>query len=193
VILRTITLLLLGLAVTDRSPAAGSLSGMVLHGSPDYPLDDRAYPWIFNGVASGALPLDMMTNRPLCRTEAIEEYLTESQRFFTSGYARAWRSRDWHIFNYKLDDGSTLIFDPRFTARVDVSKNKTILRRGSGIQFRGSFKELLGYSFRFTDNTERGNGPYLRRSQLLEDHYGYVGPLQGGKETYYDQTEAYLN
>jgi hypothetical protein len=27
----------------------------------------------------------------------------------------------------------------------------------------------------------------------LEDHYGYVGPLFGGSETYYDATEAYLN
>lgn len=96
----------------------------------------------------------------------------------------------WHVAAWKLDDGSTFVFDPRFTYRVDVGRAKTFTRRASGIQFRGSFRRRLGYRFIFSDNTERGGGPYTLRTQLLEDHYGYVGPLRGGKETYYDQTDA---
>ena len=73
-----------------------------------------------------------------------------------------------------------------------IGDGKKIFRRATGIQFRGYIRGWLGYYFRFVDHVERGNGPYTDRSQLLEDRYGYVGPLSGGKEVYYDLTEAYI-
>ncbi len=87
------------------------------------------------------------------------------------------------------------IFDPLIWAEYNISENDTnIFRRATGIQFRGSFDNWLGYYFRFIDHVERGNGPYDSRDKLLNDKYGYVGPINHKqKETYYDLTEVYLN
>ena len=90
-------------------------------------------------------------------------------------------------------DNFSFIFDPIGWARVDASEKKTIFRRATGIQFRGNFSRRLGYYFRFVDHVERGNEPYSNRDKLLDDRYGYVGPLQDGNQTYYDLTEAYIN
>ncbi|MDP8228967.1 MAG: capsule assembly Wzi family protein [Candidatus Electryoneaceae bacterium] len=98
----------------------------------------------------------------------------------------------WHLVQYRSDDFH-FVLDPLIWARYDIGKDQKIFRRATGLQFRGDFNGWLGYYFRFIDHTERGNGPYTDRSQLLHDRYGYVGPLQGNDETYYDLTEAYLH
>jgi hypothetical protein len=100
----------------------------------------------------------------------------------------------WHVSTIKTDN-SSFVFDPLIRFRVDVSDDKNILRRATGIQFRGDFKRKLGFYFRFLDHVERGNGRYLRgdRSSLIEDRWGYVEPQKPeGKEIYYDMTEAYV-
>jgi len=96
----------------------------------------------------------------------------------------------WRLYTHQNKDGY-IVFDPLATVRVDRG-DKTIMRRGSGLQFHGRL-HFLGGNFQFVDNTERGNGPYIHREQLLEDRYGYVGPLQGGNETYYDFNEAHIS
>jgi len=105
--------------------------------------------------------------------------------------AKALNSPHWH-FSAINSDYFSFVCDPVGRIQWDFSDDRTILRRASGLQFRGDIVNRLGYYFRFVDNTERGNGPYSKRDSLLEDRYGYVGPLLGGKETYYDMTEAYL-
>ena len=105
---------------------------------------------------------------------------------------RALNNPHWHAAMVQKDDFN-FIFDPLISFRVDADQDKTIFRRATGIQFRGDFKRRVAFSFRFVDRVERGNAPYLSRSALLEDRYGYVGPLQGGNETYYDLTEATLS
>ncbi len=96
----------------------------------------------------------------------------------------------WHAAVVEKDRFS-LIFDPLIWFSCDGDEEKSIFRRATGIQFRGAYKSI-GYYFKFVDHVERGNGPYLSRDDLLEDRFGYVGPLQGSNETYYDMTEAYL-
>ena len=174
-----------------------------VHGAPALPLDDRAYRTVLRLVSRGELPLLKLGNRPLALTAELEMALNEASPVEPGllKYIPRWMSgknllsseRGWHLYSYQLADGSYFDFDPRFSVRFDNGDGRTIMRRGSGIQFRGRFKELFGYSFRFEDRTERGGGPYTSRSQLLEDHYGYVGPFRGGDEVYYDATEAYLN
>lgn len=85
------------------------------------------------------------------------------------------------------------VFDPVVRFRVDADKDRTVVRRAAGIGFYGNVSQWVGYRFQFVDHTERGGGPYWRRDQLMEDVYGYVGPLQGNKETYYDMTEASMS
>lgn len=89
-------------------------------------------------------------------------------------------------------DGFIFLIDPVAWVRTDANSNETVLRRGSGIQFRGAAFGAVGFHFRFVDHTESGRSPYLDRTALLEDHAGYVGPLRGGKSTYYDLAEAGL-
>jgi len=172
-------------------------------GAPGLSLDDHSYRAALNLAVWGDLPLSSLCNRPIPQSVYLDSVL-DSRYPFQPGllqYLPRWLvrtdfsngERDWRLYEYLLDDGSFFKFDPRFNLRFDVGEDKTIMRRGSGIQFRGRFKHYFAYSFRFEDRTERGGGPYINRAQLLEDHYGYVGPLQGGKETYYDATEAYLN
>ncbi|MBT3231190.1 MAG: hypothetical protein HN356_00100 [Calditrichaeota bacterium] len=100
-------------------------------------------------------------------------------------------SPHWHLGSLQTEYFS-FIFDPIITARWDIAEEKTVFRRATGIQFRGHVQNKIGFSFRFVDHVEKGNSPYRHRSNLLEDRWGYVGPLLGGSETYYDLTEAYL-
>lgn len=101
------------------------------------------------------------------------------------------KSSHWHLASLRNEHFS-FIFDPLMFVRWDMNEEKTILRRGTGIQFRGDIENRLGFYFRFVDHVERGNSPYRSREDLLEDRWGYIGPLLGGEETYYDLTEAYL-
>ena len=99
----------------------------------------------------------------------------------------------WHLAAYRGDDFH-FIFDPLIWAEYNTSDSDSdVMRRATGIQFRGDFNGWLGYYFRFIDHVERGNGPYSSRDRLMNDRYGYVGPLNGLDETYYDLTEVYLN
>ncbi len=182
--------------IVSAALAAGEISTLPVHGFSNIPLDDRRYRWIERNAVADA-PLDLLTNRPV----SLINYLNfDRQSSNDSGYVHPvgsrrlrWMKGNWRAYEYNNTNGSSFTLDPRFTFRMDIGERKTILRRASGIQFYGSIREHLGYYFRFADNTERGNGPYTQRDQLLEDHAGYVGPLMGGKETYYDATEAYLN
>ena len=97
-----------------------------------------------------------------------------------------WHAADWSQENFNF------VFDPIITVNWNDNGSKTIFRRATGIKFRGVVNNQIGFSFRFTDHVEIGNGPYRERDNLLEDHYGYVGPLMGGKETYYDLNNAYI-
>jgi len=97
-----------------------------------------------------------------------------------------WHAADWSKENFSF------VFDPIISADWNDNGSKTIFRRSTGIKFRGVVNHRLGFSFKFTDHVERGNGKYVDREQLLEDHYGYVGPLMGGEETYYDLNSAYV-
>ncbi len=97
----------------------------------------------------------------------------------------------WHAVVFRRD-GFDFTLDPLIRFRVDADRDQSIFRRATGIQFRAVYDGGIGCYFRFVDHVERGNGPYLSRADLLEDRYGYVGPLQGARETYYDMTEAYL-
>ncbi|MDP8237465.1 MAG: capsule assembly Wzi family protein [Candidatus Hatepunaea meridiana] len=97
----------------------------------------------------------------------------------------------WHVTAFEMEQ-FRFIFDPLIWFRYDTGSDESIFRRATGIQFRGDYKSKIGFYFRFVDNVERGNGPYFDRKGLLEDRFGYVGPLLGGDETYYDMTEAYL-
>ena len=108
---------------------------------------------------------------------------------FNPGAALAQPHR--HLSSFRSDEFQ-FVFDPVGWFRVDAGSDKTIIRRAAGITFRGDYAGRVGYYFRFVDNTERGNGRYYSRAQLWDDHFGYVGPLTGGKETYYDLTEAHL-
>lgn len=173
----------------SKAFALTGLSELPPHGRAGIPLDDRYYLQIERMVIQGQ-PLDLLTNKPvfiLDESEFVQRDTVSSSR------RNRWLKYDRHIVKYRTDDGSSFTFDPRFTWRIDAGSDKTITRRGSGIQFYGSIRSRLGFYFRFVDNTESGNGPYTNRSQLIEEHYGYVGPLQGGDETYYDATEAYVN
>jgi len=109
-----------------------------------------------------------------------------------TGLFSAIKSPHWHLSSLQTDHFS-FIFDPLISARWDITEEKTIFRRATGIQFRGHVQDRIGYAFRFVDHVEQGNSPYRSRSDLLEDRWGYVGPLLGGSETYYDLTEAYLS
>jgi len=101
-------------------------------------------------------------------------------------------SRPHRHLSSRRTDRFSFAFDPVIWARIDADERKTIFRRATGIRFYGRAWEWLGYYFRFVDHVERGNRPYVARADLLEDRWGYVGPLDGGEETYYDLTEAYL-
>ncbi len=105
--------------------------------------------------------------------------------------AAALENPHWHTAEVRSDQIS-LVFDPLIWFCGDWGEDKSIFRRAAGIQFRGDYREWIGFYFRFVDHVERGAGSYSDRSDLLEDRWGYVGPLQGGDETYYDMTEAYL-
>ena len=104
------------------------------------------------------------------------------------------KASHWHLIRYK-NDTFRFICDPLFTFRRDWktdSEGWNVARRSWGVRFWGDLSGGLGYYFQFVDRLERGRGKYLSREDLLEDRYGYVGPLLGGKETYYDQTDAHL-
>ena len=97
----------------------------------------------------------------------------------------------WHAVSFSKKQ-FRFTFDPLIDAAFDMGEDTEIFRRSHGIQFRGAFRDRIGFYFRFRDHVERGNGPYKKRDQLLVDRWGYVGPLLGGNETYYDITDAYL-
>lgn len=97
----------------------------------------------------------------------------------------------YHHF-LKNGDKNQIAFDPVIGGRWDIGDDVSLMRRYTGLQLYGSFDSKVGYYFRFQDNVERGNGPYWSRDDLLHDRFGYVGPLTGGQETYYDMTEAYI-
>jgi len=99
-------------------------------------------------------------------------------------------SPHWRLYS-ACSEAGYFNLDPIGAVRFDAGR-KNILRRGTGLQFAARW-EGLGAGFRFVDHTERGNGPYHRRDQLLTHAPGYVGPLQGASETYYDAVEAYIN
>ncbi|MFC2149970.1 hypothetical protein ACFLQV_00555 [Calditrichota bacterium] len=101
------------------------------------------------------------------------------------------REGHWHIWQRESEEFS-IVFDPIVRFSIDADDEYTILRRTTGIALHGTAKSKIGYYFRFTDSVERGKGKYGNRNDLLDDNYGYVGPLQSGEETYYDMTEAYL-
>lgn len=84
-----------------------------------------------------------------------------------------------------------LVVDPLARIRGDGGETKEILRRAWGVQMWGAYGPIGGY-FRFIDHAERGGGPYRSYQELLEDRWGYVGPLRGRPETSYDQAEASL-
>ncbi len=171
--------------------SAGVFSSLPSNGDSSIPLDNRDYRHHLGEVINGA-PLDLLTNRPVSRLWARDSMNLTDSTLYTS-HQKKWHSRNWHLIKFQKSDGTSFTLDPRFGFRVDSGKDVTIMRRMSGIEFHGTLKQYFGYYFRFVDNTERGNGPYHNRDQLIEDHYGYVGPFMGGKETYYDATEAYLN
>ncbi len=100
----------------------------------------------------------------------------------------------WHMTAY-CGDNFQFIFDPLIWTEYNFSDHESdVMRRATGIQFRGNFEGWLGYYFRFIDHVERGNDPYDNRDRLINDRYGYVGPLNSAqKETYCDLTEVYLN
>jgi hypothetical protein len=149
----------------------------------------------------GCIPIGQTLVRPIYRADALRsmkaishnlEKLNPLLRADYEYFAATLDYKYWHAAK-RQDSGWDIVLDPVITGRIDAGKHKTILRRSIGAQFYGSgVDNRFGYYFRFVDNTERGNAPYTQRSNLLEDKWGYVGPLQGGKETYYDQTEAYL-
>jgi hypothetical protein len=198
---------LLSVLVGGELIGAERLSKFPVHGFPELTLDYRHYREIkIEALNEGHL--DLLTNRPLsrisfdphtvnCKLQSVSLDDAARQepypRFEPKCRLFSWIRPECHLYRYDLEDGSLFRFDPRFTYRVDNSKSNSIIRRASGIEFYGTVREILGYEFRFADNTERGNGPYLFRKDLLEDRFGYVGPLRGGDETYYDETEASLN
>ncbi len=122
----------------------------------------------------------------------LKDKVEEQRHLRSVGWSpsRALENPHWRLFHLQNQQGY-IIFDPVIGMRVDYGE-KRIIRRGSGVKFYGRF-HFLGYNFKFVDYTERGNGPYTSRDQLLEDRYGYVGPLLGGNETYYDINEAHLS
>ncbi len=93
-------------------------------------------------------------------------------------------------------DEQYFVLDPIATIRRDWKTDDDgydVNRRSWGLSFFGDVDSKLGYYFRFVDHTENGNpNGYYSRDDLLEDHFGYVGPLLGGDETYYDQTDVHF-
>jgi len=126
-------------------------------------------------------------------TESEKSKTTREIRMAGYNPMEALKRPHWHAAAFRTDRFS-FVFDPLIWFRSDVGRDKSIFRRATGIQFRGDYNGRIGFYFRFVDHVERGNGPYDRdgRKKLLDDRYGYVGPLQGGSVVYYDLTEAYL-
>jgi len=176
--------------LNDATGSESALSLFPSGGEANYSTDERIYRNLERAVVRGA-PLDLWTNRPV-PISIFNRMVAEENDFSNNGRFKRWNERDWHLFEYRRDDSSYFQIDPYFTFGMNLNEDQSVIRRKSGIRFHGSIKGDIGYYFRFVDNTERGNGPYTKRSQLLEDKYGYVGPLMGGDETYYDATEAYL-
>jgi len=164
------------------------------------PADDRYYRELFRMAAESRIPLSELTNRPTMLNSEAEIELAARNRGNPALLKKLIRlfgrevsddeAASWRLYQHRNGDAYFRL-DPRFTFRIDAGDGKSYLRRGSGIQFEGGIRSF-DYYFRFFDNTERGGGPYWARSQLFEDRYGYVGPLMGGRETYYDATEAWL-
>ncbi len=125
------------------------------------------------------------------RLDAINDRPVRNVRPTGFSVAKLIKSPHWRLSAFYSDD-AYFVFDPVASGRLDVFDSKTIFRRNVGFRFFGDFYKQIGYYFKITDWTERGNAPYNSRADLLEDRYGYVGPLDGGEETYYDFTEAYI-
>lgn len=169
------------MALVAEGAATERLTPFSTGAQPNALTGDRAYRELYRESIITGDRLDLLTNRPVGKG-----ILDSLARGHEPEFGRA----GWHLIEFKSDSGSWFQFDPYFTFRVDAGGGKSILRRGSGIRFSGAFQRKIGYFFRFVDNTERGNGSYRKRSDLLEDRAGYVGPLTGTQETYYDLTDA---
>ena len=126
------------------------------------------------------------------RMQSAQEKPKRQVRSIVFNPEKALQSPHKHLSSVKSENFS-FAFDLTARARSDFSSKSTVFRRGTGIRFFGDFGDVTGYYFRFTDNVERGRGEYFSRGDLLYDRYGYVGPLTGGVETYYDMTEAYVS
>ncbi len=126
------------------------------------------------------------------KKSVTDDVSVRNVRFTKSHPSNEALNPNWHLLGIE-NDNFELTLDPVLRFRGDFNQDKTIIRRSSGVRLRGHYENFLGYYFRFIDSVERGNMPYNHRGRLLNETYGYVGPLTGGKETYYDVTEAYIS
>jgi hypothetical protein len=109
-------------------------------------------------------------------------------------HQRGWFTKTFYrnglnFYSYKSSDFDGY-FDPRGLARIIRPEvGDPIIMTGVGLRMRASLYRRLGIFFDFLDTTERGRGPYTSRSQLYQDHVGYVGGLVGEDAANYDLTE----
>jgi hypothetical protein len=138
----------------------------------------EAFRWEFHqdAVRSEGLTLPAPFPEGRSRWGAINNWMHD-RGWFTDVFYR----NGLNLFSSESEDFDVYA-DPRGEARIIRQKgdDRNIVITSMGFQVRGYVQDKIGLMLDFRDNTERGRGPYLSRSQLYEDRAGYVANLNRG-------------